>query len=178
MMTNATYQFKQIAPDYATFKTKLIEFMPVLGTIMNDIDETLLYPAIFAEWATQEILYDRVDTFYRHVALDYYNRRGECVKMVTLVDTINSTETQEIIESYREYHVASFNNASKLDKPVSEINPYVDAQQVNTHRINELDANLRILDNIKKQYLYTFVLDFANHFASISTNYEYFYFWR
>lgn len=178
MMTNRTYQFKEIAPNYTVFKQGITKYMPMLADEMTDIDEKVIYPAIFAEWATQEILYDRVDAFYRHFGLDYYNRRGEFVRKTEVLNDINATETQDIIESYRRFNVASFNNASKLDNPLSEINPYVDAQQVEGQRINKLDANLRILDNIKERYLYDFVLDFATHFANISTNYEYFYFWR
>lgn len=178
MMTNLTYQFKEIAPNYDEFKSNMVKFMPILADEMVSIDENLIFPAIYAMWASIDILYDRIDTFYRRFALDYYNRRNAFVRKMAILTDINSTETMDIIESYRQFNVASFNNATILDAPLSEINPYVDAQQVEGRRINTLDANLRLLDNIKEQYLYDFVLDFATHFANISTNYEYFYFWR
>lgn len=180
MITNQTMQFKEIFPDVEVFITSLETLFPYIRSelIITSIDYNILFPALQAEYATQEILYDTSEAFKRHFLKDYFTWRPKIVREIELSQTINATKAGDILESSRQYNVASFNNSTILNKPVEEINPYVDAQQVEARRINTFDANLRLLDKALDRMIYNFVLDFAPHFKSISSNYEYFYFWR
>ena len=167
-----TFYFKDIFPDFQSFKTFTAEYTDISDT--DDILLAYVYKYLFNKYANSNINYDTVNAFYRHFGITLEDIFYKYLKQSELVQQLYSITDDEIIETSKVFAVNVMNDASKPTNPLTEVNDFIDNQAVSRSTSNKLQKFLYTIDNISTKLIIYFIDEFKIHFMSIFSGAEFF----
>lgn len=162
-----TFLFKDIIPDFDTFKEVLAEY-----TNVNNADtfNEYCFKYLFNMYCNSNVKYDTEDAFCRHFGITYENmydqfkkRQAIAKKEYNLTDDELAMSRFSIINNALNDNVKVGENVDPLEKPLD----YISAQNSSKDKMNILEAYDNALYKITDNLLDEFLDEFRKHFITL-----------
>ena len=164
-MSKITFYFKDIIPDYTTFKSILAE-IPFTWNIADDFIIEHTFAILYRRFSTINIRYFVKEAFLDEFKVVYFNEINRYVRRYKLIQDIHAISNDDIVKM-----TTSINNFANNpnDVPSDVLDPleYISSQNYSVIKNNNLEAYVRALELLPSKYDKEFLDEFNYLFQQI-----------
>jgi len=160
-MSKLTFFFKDIFPDFATFKSAIENQTDLTST---DVIHQYLFKRLYNRYCNSNVCYMTQEAFVRHFMERYDNVFDEMKMRLALVGKMYAITDDDLTLLNSSLNAVANNSDTALENPLDNLAPYVSMQSGVKNRSNKFEAYINALEKVKDKYLTDFLRQFQSQF--------------
>lgn len=169
MSFTKTFLFKNLLPDFDTYKKYRDEYIPdFLQT--SESNQQFLYRLIYNNFCNCSVAFDTPDAFYRNFYLKLWDV-GDCyiekIEKIKLLKSISIDELSTELETITNF---AQNDNELNSSPLTELLPYITSQTNSRSKLNKALAINRAIEMYRENATFEFLNKFKNLFLTLLGN--------
>lgn len=161
-----TFYFKEIFPNFETFKAYLTQYN-IRTQTESDTFDLFIYNNLFNMFCNSNVNYDTIDAFKRHFAIELLNIYRQYLFKYQTLDEMYKLSIDDLNVIQYGINNVALNDNTKILNPLDNLVEFVSSQTSDKTRANKLASYITAVRDIADMYIFDFLDKFKKHFMQI-----------